>query len=90
MNERRAKELLKAKPIHEIKIQIFADNRIEVFGFPSNYKVAMEIMTAGLRRVANYFVSMAQEGKLDEKMSIKQSPIISINKNIVIPKEKMN
>jgi len=80
----------KSKPVHEIKIQIFADNRIEVMGFPSSYHDAMNIMTAGLRRVANYFISMANEGKLDEKLSIKQNAIIQAKPNIIIPKGKMN
>ena len=81
------KELRKgpAKPIHEIKIQIFMDNHIEVMGFPSNYNAAMDIMTAGLRRVANYFLSLAKEGLLDDKMNIKKNRIIQNQKPILGP-----
>jgi len=72
-----------SKPVYEIKIQIFKDNRIEVLGFPANYHVAMDLMTAGLRRVANYFMNMATEDKLDDKMNIKQNLIIQNQKPIV-------
>ena len=69
------KELREDKPkgpVHEVKIQIFADDHIEVLGFPSNYNAAMDLMTAGMRRVANYFMAMAKEGKLDDKLSIRK------------------
>jgi len=75
----------KPKPVYEIKIQIFQDNRIEVLGFPANYHAAKDLMTAGLRRVANYFVSISKEGQLDEKLSIKQNLIIQNQKPIVAP-----
>ena len=78
------------KPVHEVKIQIFADNRVEVSGFPPNYHNAMNLMTAALRRVANCFISMAKEDKLDEKLNIKKSAIIPIQPNIIIPKGKLN
>jgi hypothetical protein len=76
------------KPIHEIKIQIFADNHIEVMGFPTNYHAAMNLMTAGLRRVANYFLAMAKDGKLDDKMNIKKSPITETKTPILGPDGK--
>jgi len=64
------------KPVYEIKIQIFADNRIEVIGFPTNYHAAMDLMTAGMRRTSNYFLAMAKDGKLDDKMNIKKNGIV--------------
>ena len=83
------KELHEAKkPVHEVKIQIFADNRIEITGFPTNYHAAMEIMTVGMRRVANYFLAMAKEGKLDEKQNIIKSSIIEANKSLLGPDGK--
>jgi hypothetical protein len=73
------------KPIHEVKIQIFADNHIEVMGFPTNYHAAMSLMAAGLRRVGNYFLAMAKDGKLDDKMNILKDPIVPIKTPILGP-----
>ena len=83
------KELHQPKPVHEIKIQIFADNRIEVMGFPNNYHAAMDLMNAGLRRVMNHFVFLAKEGKLDDKLNIKKSNIIQNQKPILGPDGRM-
>jgi len=78
------------KPVHEVRIQIYADSRVEVMGFPSNYHVAMDLMTAGLRRVANYFMAMEAEGKLDEKKNIKQNSIITLDPKIALSRGKLN
>ena len=83
------KELRKqSKPVHEIKIQIFKDNSIEVTGFPNNYRNAMALMSAGMARVGNYFMAMAMEGKLDDKLNIKKSRIMESENPLLGPDGK--
>lgn len=74
-----------AKPIREIKIQIFADNRVEVMGIPNNYHAAMDVMMGGMRRVANHFLAIAKDGKLDDKLNITKNPIVPIKTPILGP-----
>ena len=84
MNGRKAKELRRT-PIMKVEIHVMRDGRVEVMGFPSNFNDAMQIMKAGLHRVANHFIQMAKDGKLDDKLTIEQSKIVTPNKSIVLP-----
>ena len=94
MRGTKAKELRKADEAIakgavaiEIKIQVARDGRVEVQGFPNNFNQTMEIMQAGMRRVAGYFVAMAREGKVDEKFNLEQNRIVKPNGPIpILPK----
>lgn len=64
------------KPMIRVSIDVLQDGRVEVLGFPSNFGQAMDIMAAGIRRVAGYFLGMAQDGKVDKDGNLEQPRII--------------
>lgn len=78
MSEKRMKEDRKRAntPVIKVTIDVFSDNRVEVGGFPGNYAAAVDLMQAATRRVMNHFMMLGVEGRLDERLSIKQSDII--------------
>lgn len=63
----------------QVTIDVAADGRVEVGGFPANFTHAMDVMQAGVKRVMGHFIQLAMEGKLDSGGNIKQSPIIQMN-----------
>jgi hypothetical protein len=45
-------------------------------GFPSNYAMAMEIMTKAAMRVGAHFIGKARAGEVDEQFNLIQNKII--------------
>lgn len=87
MSEKRAKEQRRVnnQPNIVIRIEVYKDGRVEVMGFPFNFNAAMEVMTAGMKRLTSYFVGMAKEGKLDDNLTIEQSRIVKPNMAVPFP-----
>jgi len=67
------------KPKMTICIDVLQNNQVEIRGFPSNYNMAMEIMTVGIRRLHAYFVEQAKDGKIDDKGNLEKPMIQSVN-----------
>lgn len=80
MNGKRAKELRRAAAVNapaiEVRITVAQDGKVDVFGFPNNFNQAMDIMKAGIHALSAYFVRMARDGKVDEKLNLEQSRIV--------------
>jgi len=87
MSEKKAKEQRKLNnsPTLTIKIEVYPDNRVEVGGFPMNYYHAVDIMQAGIKRISSYFIVMAREGKVDDKLCLAQDLIIKPPAGMAIP-----
>ncbi|MFH1981756.1 MAG: hypothetical protein ABIL58_07925 [Pseudomonadota bacterium] len=80
MNGKKAKELrrmaIENNPKFEVRIQVFPDGRVEVIGFPDNFIAAMDVIAAGQKRVAGFFLEMSKSGNLDDRLNLVKDQII--------------
>lgn len=82
MSGKRAKEGRRQKPVATVVIIVNNDGSVQVSGFPTNLIAAMNIMNAGMTRVAEHFARMAQQGKVDDNLTLEQSRIIQPDNGI--------
>ena len=74
-HKREPKHNVVMKPVMTICIDVLPDNRVEVRGFPNNYKLALKIMAGGMARVASHFIQKAHNGEMDDDGNI-EKPMI--------------
>jgi len=81
-----------AKKAIKVEIIIGPDGRVNVAGFPSNYAMAMEIMTKAAVRVGAHFIGKARAGEVDENYNLVRPRIIQpTSKDLAgIDKRKLN
>lgn len=86
MSQKKAKEQRKKETAVAGKIQItmLANGRVEVDGFPNNLMMAMEVMQAGIRRLAQHFMVAAIEGDVDKDGNLNQSNIIKPKRSGIV------
>lgn len=65
-----------SRPTMRITVDVFADGRVEVSGFPSNFNQAMQIIHAAAHRVSAFFMQKAMAGEIDNDGSLKQHLIV--------------
>lgn len=87
MSGKRAKEKRREnkKPSTSILINFYPDGKMDIDGFPLNFTMAMRMMQAATSLIADTFMRKAVAGDLDEKLNIKQSPVIQKNKSLFGP-----
>lgn len=89
MNGKKAKALRREqggnnKPQFRIIITVMPNGQLGVQGFPTNRFLARNIMEGALNAVEDVFFRAAEDGNLDPKGNLQQSPIIQQDKRIVI------